>query len=96
MTVETTERGTAGLGRKTTRDDDIEQSREALPKNLIRPLPVQDRKSEWFRRPALPFVGARRRSGWSRLRRRRKQREEAKTLARFDGVICMEPIHVFI
>src|SRR6185312_1547571 len=49
----------------------IEQSRRALPKNLIRPLPVQDPKGERFRRPALPFAGARRRSGWRRLRWRR-------------------------
>ena len=43
----------AGLGGKTSRGVEREQSREALPKNLIRPLPVQDRKGEWFRRPAL-------------------------------------------
>ena len=41
----------------------FEQSCPALPKNLIRPLPVQDPKGERFRRPALPFGGARRRSG---------------------------------
>jgi hypothetical protein len=29
---------TARLGRKTTRDEELEQSRRALPKNLIRPL----------------------------------------------------------
>ena len=63
---------TARLGRKTTRDDEFEQSRTALPKNLIRPLPVQDRKDERFRRPALPRADARRRLGWSRLRWRRK------------------------
>ena len=51
------ERGAAGLGRKTTRDDEGEQSRKALPKNLIRSLLVQDREGEWFRRPALPYVG---------------------------------------
>ena len=39
-----------------------EQSHRALPKNLIHPLPVQDPKGERFRRPALPFAGARRRS----------------------------------
>ena len=37
----------------------VEQSRRALPKNLIRSLPVQDPKGERFRRPALPFAGAR-------------------------------------
>ena len=37
----------------------VEQSRRALPKNLIRPLPVQDLKGERFRRPALLFAGAR-------------------------------------
>ena len=40
----------------------VEQSCRALPKNLIRPLPMQDPKGERFRRPALPFAGARRRS----------------------------------
>ena len=42
-----------------------------LSKNLTHPLPVQDHKSERFRTPALPFTGARRRSEWSKLRRRR-------------------------
>ena len=37
----------------------VEQSRRALPKNLIRPFPVQYPKSERFRRPALPFTDAR-------------------------------------
>jgi hypothetical protein len=32
---------TARLGRKTTRDEELEQSRRALPKNLIRPLPYR-------------------------------------------------------
>src|SRR6266508_3797835 len=64
----------AGLGGKTSRGDERKQLRGALPKNLIRPLLVQDRKGEWFRRPALPFTGARRRSGWSSLRWRRRQR----------------------
>ena len=36
-----------------------EQSGRALPKNLIRSLPVQDPKGERFRRPAFPFAGAR-------------------------------------
>ena len=45
----------------------VEQSRRALPKNLIRPLPVQDPKGERFWRLALPFAGARRSSGWIRL-----------------------------
>ena len=73
MTLKAAERGTAGLGWKTTRDDDREQSRVALPKNLIRPLPVQDRRGEWFRRPALPFAGVPWRSGWRRLRWQRKR-----------------------
>jgi hypothetical protein len=76
--MKTTMSSTARLGRKTTRDDELEQSRRALPKNLIRPLPVQDRKDERFRRPALPHADARRRLGWSRLRWRRKLRDEAK------------------
>ena len=61
-TMETTMSSTTRLGRKTTRDDELEQSRRALPKNLIRPLPVQDRKDTRFRRPALPHADARRRS----------------------------------
>ena len=69
--MNTTMSSTARLGRKTTRDDEFEQSRTALPKNLIR-LPVQDRKDERFRRPALPRADARRRLGWSKLRWRRK------------------------
>ena len=47
--MNTTMSSTARLGRKTTRDDEFEQSRTALPKNLIRLLPVQDRKDERFR-----------------------------------------------
>ena len=39
------------------------------------PSPVQDHKDERFRRPAVPFAGARRRTGWSRLRWRRKARD---------------------
>jgi hypothetical protein len=34
-----------------------------LPKNLIRPLPVQDLEGEGFRRPVHPIADARRRSG---------------------------------
>jgi hypothetical protein len=36
---------TARLGRKTTRDEELEQSRRALPKNLIRPLPYRITKA---------------------------------------------------
>jgi hypothetical protein len=36
---------TARLGRKTTRDEELEQSRIALPKNLIRPLPYRIAKA---------------------------------------------------
>jgi hypothetical protein len=36
---------------------------KTLPKNLIRPLPVQDLEGEGFWRPALPSIDARRRSG---------------------------------
>jgi hypothetical protein len=36
---------TARLGRKTTRDEKLEQSRRALPKNLIRPLPYRIAKA---------------------------------------------------
>jgi hypothetical protein len=32
---------TARLGGKTARDEELEQSRRALPKNLIRPLPYR-------------------------------------------------------
>ena len=63
--LQTTVRRSTRLGRRTSRGEEYMQSRLALPKNLIRPLSVQDHKSEWFRRPALPFAGARRRSGWS-------------------------------
>jgi hypothetical protein len=36
---------TARLGRKTTRDEELEQSCRALPKNLIRPLPYRITKA---------------------------------------------------
>jgi hypothetical protein len=36
---------TARLGWKTTRDEELEQSRRALPKNLIRPLPYKIAKT---------------------------------------------------
>lgn len=59
---------------KTRRDDEldefedaIEQSRRALTKNLIRLLSVQDHRGCGFRRPALPFFSAHRRSRWSSL-----------------------------
>ena len=39
--MNTTMSSTARLGRKTTRDDEFEQSRTTLPKNLIRPLPYR-------------------------------------------------------
>jgi hypothetical protein len=63
MAMKTMVGSTARLGRETARDEEIEQSRRALPKNLIRPLPYRIAKGEWFRRPALPFVDARRRPG---------------------------------
>ena len=65
---------TARLGRKTTRDDEVEQSRRALSKNLIRPLSMQDHQDERFRRPALPHAGVQVKS----IRWRRKLRDEAK------------------
>jgi hypothetical protein len=40
---------TARLGRKTTRDEELEQSRRALPKNLIRPLPYMIANASGFR-----------------------------------------------
>jgi hypothetical protein len=40
---------------------------KTLPKNLIRPLPVQDLKGRGFRRPALPIADARQRSRWRQL-----------------------------
>jgi hypothetical protein len=40
---------------------------KTLPKNLIRPLPVQDLEDEGFRRPALLIADARLRSGWREL-----------------------------
>jgi hypothetical protein len=36
---------TARLGWKTTRDEELEESRRALPKNLIRPLPYRIAKT---------------------------------------------------
>jgi hypothetical protein len=36
---------TARLGRKTIRDEELEQSRRALPKNLIRSLPYRIAKA---------------------------------------------------
>jgi hypothetical protein len=36
---------TVRLGWKTTRDEELEQSRRALPKNLIRPLPYRIAKA---------------------------------------------------
>ena len=46
-----------------------------LPKNLIRPLPMQDHKNEWLWRPAFLFAGACMRSGWSKLRRHHSSEE---------------------
>jgi hypothetical protein len=36
---------TARLGRKTTHDEELEESRRALPKNLICPLPYRIAKA---------------------------------------------------
>jgi hypothetical protein len=44
-----------------------EQSQRSLPKNLIHPLPVQDRWGRRFQRPSLKITDARRRTGWSSL-----------------------------
>jgi hypothetical protein len=52
----------------STRSEDHEQSRRTLPKNLIRPLPVQDLEDEGFRRPALLSADARLRSGRRELK----------------------------
>jgi hypothetical protein len=40
---------TARLGRKTTCDEELEQSPRALPKNLIRPLPYRIAKASGSR-----------------------------------------------
>jgi hypothetical protein len=40
---------TTRLGRKTTRDEEREQSRRAFPKNLIRPLSYRIAKASGFR-----------------------------------------------
>ena len=72
------------LGRRTSRGEEDEQSRLALSKNQIRPLPVQDHNSKRFRRPALPFAGARRRSGWSNYEGGATARR-GKTLTRLDA-----------
>jgi hypothetical protein len=50
---------------------------EHFPK-LNTPSHGQDYKSDWLRRPALPFADARRLAGWTRLRCRHKQRQVAK------------------
>jgi hypothetical protein len=39
---------TAQLGRKMTRDEELEQSRRGLPKNLIRPLSYMIAKASGF------------------------------------------------
>uniref|UniRef100_M8CPF1 Putative amino-acid permease n=1 Tax=Aegilops tauschii TaxID=37682 RepID=M8CPF1_AEGTA len=44
LTLETMMCGAARLGRKTAHDEEFEQSRKALPKNLVGPLTVQDHK----------------------------------------------------
>ena len=43
--LKTTVGSTARLGWKATRDEELEQSRRALPKNLIRPLPYRIAKA---------------------------------------------------
>jgi hypothetical protein len=43
--MKTTVGSTARLGRKKTRDEELEQSRRALPKNLIRSLPYRIAKA---------------------------------------------------
>jgi hypothetical protein len=45
MTMKTAVGSTARLGWKTTRDEELEQSCRALPKNLIRPLPYRITKA---------------------------------------------------
>jgi hypothetical protein len=53
---------TTRLGRKTTRDKEFKQSRRALPKNLIRPLPYRIAKasgSEDLLSRSLVHAGAR-------------------------------------
>jgi hypothetical protein len=47
----------------STRSEDHEQSREDVPKNLIRPLLVQDLEGEGFWRPTLLIADAPLRSG---------------------------------
>jgi hypothetical protein len=57
----------------------LTSSAKALPKNLIHPISMQDPKGVEFRRPILPFAGARRRSGWRRLRWRRNNEKRKKS-----------------
>jgi hypothetical protein len=45
MVLKTTVGNTARLGRKTTRDEDLEQSCRTLPKNLILPRPYRFTKA---------------------------------------------------
>jgi hypothetical protein len=63
---------------KTHHGEELEQSREALPKNLIRLLLVQDPKGIGFRRPALSFVDARAVLGMRKAMVVAQKREEAK------------------
>jgi hypothetical protein len=52
----------------TTRQKITSSRVKTLPKNLIRPLPVQDLEDEGFRRPALLIAYARLRSGRRELK----------------------------
>jgi hypothetical protein len=49
LAMKTAVGSTARLGRKTTRDEEREQSCRVLPKNLIRPLPYRIAKASGFR-----------------------------------------------
>jgi hypothetical protein len=52
----------------STRQKITSSRAKTLPKNLIRPLPVQDLENEGFRRPALLIADARLRSGRRELK----------------------------
>ena len=68
----------------------IEQSHSTLPKNLIRPLPMQDHKSKRFQRSALPFACTRW-LGMGQTTKAAHQREKTKTLTQI-RLIFGEPM----
>jgi hypothetical protein len=73
--LQTTVRRNTRLGRSTSRGEEDEQSRLALPKNLIRPLPVQDHKERMVPETCSPVRQCTPALGMEQLRRRRSSEE---------------------